>query len=284
MEHVTIGDLMWRTQQVVEHEREVIHDQLHRNRVSVISGAASFVDPHTLEIQGSAGGRHVWADRVVIAVGTTPARPPGVDFDDRTVLDSDGLGRLTAIPGSLTVVGGGVIGVEYASMAAALGVKVTLVEKRARILDFVDADLVESLQYHLRGLGVALRLGEEVAAVERLAGGGVVTHLASGTRVPSELVLYAAGRQGATAALNLPAAGLEADARGRIAVDAEFRTGQPHIFAAGDVIGFPGLAAASMEQGRRAALAAFGKASAAGTDLLPYGIYTICLLYTSRCV
>lgn len=274
-EEVTVADLLWRTQQVVEHEREVIHDQLHRNRVRVIRGQASFVDPHTLEVRSDGGRRRIQADRIVIAVGTTPARPPGVDFDDRTVIDSDGLARLAAVPGTITVVGGGVIGLEYASMAAALGVNVTLVEKRPRILEFVDDEIVEALQYHLRGLGVVLRLGEEVAAVERRVDGGVVTHLGSGKRVPSEVVLYAAGRQGATAGLNLRAAGLEADARGRIAVDADHRTGQAHIFAAGDVIGFPSLAATSMEQGRRAALAAFGRAAPPAGDLLPYGIYTI---------
>src|SRR5262249_52757885 len=148
---------------------------------------------------------------------------------------------------------------EYASMAAALGVHVTLVEKRPRILDFVDDELVEALQYHLRSLGLVFRLGEEVEAVRRLDGGGAVTRLVSGKELPSDVVVYAAGRQGATEALNLPAAGLAADARGRIAVEADFRTAVPHVFAAGDVIGFPSLAATSMEQGRLAALAAFDR-------------------------
>jgi NAD(P) transhydrogenase len=172
-------------------------------------------------------------------------------------------------------VGGGVIGLEYASMTAALGIPVTVVERRPRLLDFVDEELVEALQYHLRGLGVVLRLGEDVAGVERPPGGGAVTHLRSGKRIPSEVVLYAAGRQGATDGLALEAAGLQADPRGRIAVDDHFRTAQPHIFAAGDVIGFPSLAATSMEQGRLAALAALGRPAAALPALLPYGIYTI---------
>jgi NAD(P) transhydrogenase len=272
---VTMGDLLWRTRQVVEHEREVIHDQLRRNRVAILTGSAAFEDPHTLRIGSDHGSERVRAERVVIAVGTRPARPEGVDFDDRTVLDSDAIGRQERIPRTLTVVGGGVIGLEYASIAAALGVKTTLVEKRSRILDFVDDEIAEALQYHLRGLGLVLRLGEEVAGVERLPEGGAVTHLRSGKAIPSEIVLYAAGRQGATDGLDLAAAGLEADARGRIAVGPDFRTAQPHILAAGDVIGFPSLAATSMEQGRLAALAAFGVPASPMPELMPYGIYTI---------
>jgi NAD(P) transhydrogenase len=183
--------------------------------------------------------------------------------------------RLDRVPRTLTVIGGGVIGLEYASMAAALGVHVTLVEKRARILDFVDDEIVEALLYHLRGLGVVFRLGEEVQAVERDDDGGAVTLLRSGKRVPAEIVLHAAGRQGATSDLDLGAAGLKADERGRIAVDAQYRTRQPHIFAAGDVIGFPSLAATSMEQGRLATLTAFERPARSLPGLIPYGIYTI---------
>jgi len=266
-----LDDLQWRTQEVVEHEREVIFDQLRRNRVDVLTGKASFVDPHTIEV----GDRLLGAERFVIAVGTRPARPAGVDFDDRIVLDSDGILRLRCLPATMTVIGGGVIGLEYASMAAALGVHVTLVEKRTRLLDFVDDELVEALQYHLRGIGLVLRFGEEVETVRRPQSGGAVTHLVSGKQLPSEVVLYAAGRQGATADLNLAAAGLEADDRGRIAVGPDYRTAQPHIFAAGDVIGFPSLAATSMDQGRLAALAAFGEPTHSLPELLPYGIYTI---------
>jgi NAD(P) transhydrogenase len=271
---ITIDDLLWRTQQVIEHEHEVIADQLRRNGVRVIAGTASFADPHTLEVRDARSTYRLRADRIVIAVGTTPRRPAGVDFDDRTVVDSDGILGLTRLPKALTVIGGGVIGLEYASMAAALGVRVTLVEKRLRVLDFVDDELVEALQYHLRGLGLAFRLGEEVDGVER-TGAGAVTRLRSGKRIPSDAVLFAAGREGATGTLNLAAAGLAADARGRIAVDADHRTSQPHIFAAGDVVGFPSLAATSMEQGRLAALAAFDRPARGFARLLPYGIYTI---------
>jgi NAD(P) transhydrogenase len=271
---VTIEDVLWRTQHVVEHERAVVRDQLRRNGVEVIDGTASFVDAHTLEVAGPRP-LSLTADSIVIAVGTRPARPPEVDFDDRTVIDSDGLRGLDRIPATMTVVGGGVIGVEYASMAAALGITVTLIDKRRRLLDFVDEELVDALHYHLRGLGLTLRLGEEVNGIERRPDGSAITSLVSEKRIPSDVVLYAAGRQGATADLQLDAAGLEADARGRIAVDAQFRTAQPNIFAAGDVIGFPALSATSMDQGRLAACAACGVPTPAFPSLLPYGIYTI---------
>jgi NAD(P) transhydrogenase len=271
---VTIDDVLWRTQHVIEHERAVVRDQLRRNGVEVFEGDASFVDPHTLEVAGP-HPLPVSGDAIVIAVGTRPARPPEVDFDDRTVIDSDGILRLARIPATMTVVGGGVIGVEYASMAAALGVTVTLVDQRPRLLDFVDEELVDALHYHLRELGLTLRLGETVGAIERRPDGTALTHLASGKRIPSEVVLYAAGRQGATDGLRLERAGLEADTRGRIHVDADFRTAQPHIFAAGDVIGFPALSATSIEQGRLAALAACSVSAPSMPALLPYGIYTI---------
>ena len=272
---VTLQDLAWRTTQVVETERGVIHDQLRRNHVELIAGRAAFVDPATIEVVSGDQTRRMSAERFVIAVGSVPARPAGVDFDGVAVIDSDGLPSLRRLPRTLTVVGAGVIGLEYASMAAALGTRVTVVDKRPRLLDFVDDEIAEALQYHLRGLGVTFRLREEVEGVERVADDWTVTSLRSGKQIPSEVVLYAAGRQGATSGLNLAAAGLEADARGRLTVDDRFRTAQPHIHAAGDVIGFPSLAATSMEQGRLAALAAFGLPARAVPELLPYGIYTI---------
>jgi len=253
----------------------VIRDQLQRNHVELLSGDASFVDAHTLRIAVDGGSeRQATAEQIIVAVGTTPARPPNVDFDDRTVIDSDGLLHLESIPASLVVVGAGVIGVEYASMFAALGTKVTLVERRTHLLEFCDAEIVEGLQHHLRDLGVVFRLGEHVTAVDRHEG-GTVTHLESGKRVAADSVFYSAGRQGATHGLGLDAAGLEADERGRIAVDADYRTTVPHIWAAGDVIGFPSLAATSMEQGRLAARAACGEPAGQSPELLPFGIYSI---------
>jgi NAD(P) transhydrogenase len=271
----TIDDLLWRTEQVIEHERDLIRDQLRRSAIDVLTGTAAFVDPHTLEVCATRESRTVRAENFVIAVGARPARPPGVEFDGETVLDSDGLLRLSEIPQTLTVVGGGVIGLEYASMAAALGVHVTVVERCARVLDFVDEEIAEALSYHLGGLGVVFRLGEEVDGVRRSREGGVVLRLRGGKQLASETVLYAAGRHGATEGLNLAATGLEADDCGRIAVGSDYRTEVAHIFAAGDVVGFPGLASTSIEQGRLAALAALGEPVQSLPWLLPYGIYTI---------
>jgi NAD(P) transhydrogenase len=273
-DRITIDDLLWRAHEVIRQERQVIDDQLSRNGVDVLPGTASFLDPHTMEITSASAIDQVRADSFVIAVGTRPTRPQGVDFDGHTVLDSDGILGLAAVPRTLTVVGAGVIGLEYASILAAVGTTVTVVDKRDRILDFVDAEVAAALQYHLRDLGVVFRLGEEVQSVKRREG-GAVTELRSGKRIPSDVVLYAAGRHGATDGLNLAAIGLEADHRGNLAVGPDYRTAQPHIFAAGDVIGFPSLAATSMEQGRLAALAALSEPAHALPALLPYGIYTI---------
>jgi NAD(P) transhydrogenase len=273
-EEITIEDLRLRTKQVVEREIDVVRNQLLRNHVQVIPGSARFVDPHTVSVSAAAGTEtRVTAEKFVIAAGTRPARPPAVEFDDSTILDSDGLLKLDRVPASAVVVGAGVVGIEYASMFAALGVKVTVVEKQPRLLDFCDVQITEGLQYHLRDLGVVFRLGEVVTAVDR-HGDAVVTHLASGKRIASDVVLYAAGRQGETEDLALENAGLEADERGRIAVGPDYRTAVDHIYAAGDVIGGPALAATSMEQGRVAAAHAFGE-QAQMSELVPIGIYTI---------
>jgi NAD(P) transhydrogenase len=272
-DQITIEDLRVRATGVIEREVDVVRDQLLRNHVDIVHGSARFLDPHTIELSGGEG-RRLSAENIVIATGTRPAHPPDVDFDDSTILDSDGLLLLDRIPASAVVVGAGVIGIEYASMFAALGAKVTVVEKRTRLLDFCDAQITEGLQYHLREIGVVLRFGEEVAAVERCAEGGALTQLVSGKQIPSEVVLYAAGRQGETEDLELERAGLQADERGRIAVGPDYRTAVDHIFAAGDVVGWPALAATSMEQGRLASAHAFGE-DASMTELLPIGIYTI---------
>ena len=272
---VTIRDLAERTDRVIAREIDVIRNQPQRNHVSLISGDAGFVGPHTLEVRRDDGPTLASsAENIVVAVGTAPARPPNVDFDDRTVIDSDGLLHLRVIPASLVVVGAGVIGLEYASMFAALGTKVTLVEQRRHMLEFCDDEIVEGLQHHLRDLGVVFRFGEEVVGVERLEG-GTITELRSGKRIAAEAVFYSAGRQGATDGLNLAAAGLSADERGRIEVGPDFRTEVPHIWAVGDVIGFPSLAATSMEQGRLAARAACGEPAGHSVEPFPFGIYSI---------
>ena len=210
----------------------------------------------------------------MIATGTKPARPTGVEFDEDRVLDSDGILDLKSLPSSMVVVGAGVIGIEYASMFAALGTKVTVVEKRDNMLDFCDPEIVEALKFHLRDLAVTFRFGEEVTAVD-VGAAGTVTTLASGKQIPAETVMYSAGRQGQTEHLDLANAGLETDNRGRIFVDSQYQTKVDHIYAVGDVIGFPALAATSMDQGRLAAYHAFGEPAKGMTDLQPIGIYSI---------
>ncbi len=272
---ITMGDLRERTNRVIAREVDVIRSQLQRNRVELLQGSARFVDEHVLSIESETGSaRRVSAEHIVIAVGTQPAHPAAVDFDGRTIIDSDGLLNLERIPDSLVVVGAGVIGIEYASMLAALGTRVTIVEQRPHMLEFCDGEVVEALQHHLRDLGVVFRFGDTVTAVER-PDGGAVTRLASGKLIAADAVFYAAGRQGATADLDLVNAGLDADERGRIKVGSDFRTTTPHIFAAGDVIGFPNLAATSSEQGRLAARHACDTDAGSIATLLPLGIYAI---------
>ncbi|MCI0658347.1 MAG: Si-specific NAD(P)(+) transhydrogenase [Acidobacteria bacterium] len=273
--NIVPSDLTLRIQHVVKHEAEVFHYQLQRNRVELIRGLASFLDPHCLKVAGDGTEARVDADLVILACGTSPVRSDKFPVDAKTILDSDTLPSIPFIPRTMTVVGAGVIGVEYACMMAALGVKVTLVEQRRRILEFADGEIVDALCYHMREMGVVFRLGEEVEQVSRRSDGTVVASLKSRKEIVSESVLHAVGRRGNTAALNLPAAGLAADDRGRISVDECFRTEVPHIYAAGDIIGFPSLASASMEQGRAASCHALGIPVQRMADLLPYGIYTI---------
>ncbi len=274
-DEITIADLTARTQHVVGREIEVVRSQLSRNRVSILAGTASFVDPHTVEVDDGAGrSRQVTAENIVIATGTRPARPDSVEFDERTVIDSDGVLHLEQVPRSMLVAGAGVIGIEYASMFAALGTKVTVVEQRDRMLEFCDLEVVEALKYHLRDLAVTFRFGETVDSVEARSEGAIAS-LRSGKKIPADTVMYSAGRQGWTSELKLAAAGLSSDKRGRITVDEYFRTAVPHIYAVGDVIGFPALAATSMEQGRLAAHHACGEPVHTAHLLQPIGIYSI---------
>ncbi|WP_081284922.1 Si-specific NAD(P)(+) transhydrogenase [Mycobacterium intracellulare] len=275
-EKITPADLLARTQHVIGKEVDVVRNQLMRNRIDLLIGHGRFVDPHTIEVEDPSRREKVTISGkyVVIATGTRPARPSGVEFDEERVLDSDGILDLKTLPTSMVVVGAGVIGIEYASMFAALGTKVTVVEKRGDMLDFCDPEVVEALKFHLRDLAVTFRFGEEVTAVD-VGSAGTVTTLASGKQIPAETVMYSAGRQGQTDHLDLHNAELEADNRGRIFVDDNFQTKVPHIYAVGDVIGFPALAATSMEQGRLAAYHAFGEACDGITDLQPIGIYSI---------
>ena len=275
-ENITPADLFARTQHVIDIEQDVVRSQLIRNGIELYTGHARFVDDHTVlvEDQPRAEPVAVSGRYIVIATGTKPARPPGVEFDKERVLDSDGILGLKFIPASMVVVGAGVIGIEYASMFAALGTEVTVVEKRDTMLDFCDPEIVEALQFHLRNLAVTFRFGEEVITVD-VGASGALTRLASGKQISAEAVMYSAGRQGQTDHLDLANAGLEADSRGRIFVDDQFRTKVDHIYAVGDVIGFPALASTSMEQGRLAAYHAFGEPTAGMPELQPIGIYSI---------
>ena len=275
-EKITMSDLAFRVQHVIKTEIDVTEAQLSRNGVDVITGVASFEDPHHIRVIGRQGSNVIEADNIVIAVGTKPADTTKVPINGRTIINSDQILELQNLPKTLIVVGGGVIGVEYTCMFAALGVRVTLVEKRPKLLEFADQEIVEALSYHLRDSRVTMRLHEEVESVEELADGTVVANLESKKKLSGDALLYAVGRQGNVSELNLGAAGIESDSRGRIPVDKDFRTKVPHIYAVGDVIGFPSLASVSMEQGRIAAERAFGEASVqSNPSFYPYGIYTI---------
>ncbi len=271
---ITMADLSGRTTHVADREIHVVQAQLSRNKVDLLFGTARLIDDHTVAVERKTGEARLTAGILVIATGTRPARPANVAFDDATILDSDGIVCLNRIPASLVVVGAGVIGIEYASIFAALGCKVTVVERRDRMLEFCDEEIVQALQYHLRDLAVTFRFRETVAAVE-LRNGRALTVLASGKTIPADAVMYSAGRLGATAGLGLENVGIKVDDRGRIEVDAHYRTRVPNIYAIGDVIGFPALAATSMEQGRLAAYHAFGEPTPTLRAAMPIGIYTI---------
>ena len=277
---ISMDDLLHRTDHVIRNEIDVTQHQLQRNNVEVILAAGSFVDPHTVRLKdvGNGGHRDVTTDRIVISVGTTCTRDEHIPLDGERIFISDDLLSLKNLPKRLAVIGAGVIGCEYATIFAALGVRVTVIDKRKRLLDFLDWEITDALAHHMRDNRVTLRLGEEVAGVELYTddqGEHVRIKLASGKQVVSEKALYAIGRTGATDALNLSAAGLDADERGRISVNADFQTAQPHIYAVGDVIGFPSLASTSMEQGRLASCHAFGVPAHSVPELFPFGIYTI---------
>ena len=274
-DQITMADLSFRAQHVIKTEIDVTRAQLSRNGIEVLSGLASFTGPNGIRVSGVRGQADYQAEKIIIATGTKPAISPLVPFNNRNIINSDQILQMPAIPKAMIVVGGGVIGVEYTCMFATLGVRVTLIEKRPRLLEFADTEMVEALCYHLRDRRVTLRLNEEVESVEETPDNGVVANLKSKKKIGGEGLLYAVGRQGNVDELNLAAAGLDADSRGRITVDADYRTKQRHIFAVGDVIGFPSLGSVSMEQGRIAAASAFGMPIHSDPAHYPYGIYTI---------
>jgi NAD(P) transhydrogenase len=279
-QHITVDDLLFRADHVMRHEIDVTRHQLLRNQVELLYAEASFVDPHTLQITyvDGRGQRLVTAAHMIIATGTCATKDAGTPFDNQTIFLSDDILNLDHLPRALAVVGAGVIGLEYASMFAALGVRVTLIDKRNRLLPFVDSEIVDALVYHLRQNRVTLRLGEEVNSLEPVRdekGERVHIRLASGKKITTEKALYSIGRTGATQSLNLPVTGIRSDERGFLKVNDCYQTDAPHIYAVGDVIGFPSLASTSMEQGRLAACKAFGIDTQSVPELFPYGIYSV---------
>ena len=279
-QNITMSDLMYRTDHVIQHELDIVRHQLQRNRVELISAEASFVDGNTVRLKfvDERGWRDVTAGHIVIATGTRATKSDRIPFDDKRIFISDDLLQLDHLPRTLTVVGAGVIGLEYASIFAALGVRVTIIDKRRRLLPFVDAEIIDSLTYHLNQQRAIMRLGEEVNMIEPITdehGDRVKIYLASGKQIITEMALYSIGRTGATRALGIESINLVSDERGLLKVNEHFQTNIPNIYAVGDVIGFPSLASTSMEQGRLAACHAFGIPTQSSPELFPYGIYTI---------
>ncbi|EEE44939.1 Si-specific NAD(P)(+) transhydrogenase [Roseibium alexandrii] len=274
---ISAGDLRARLHMTLDHEVEVLELQFARNKVSTVYGEARFVSPEKIEVKSEEGDVKLFsADKFILAVGTKPFRPDYVPFDGEFVLDSDEILELNQLPRSIAVIGAGVIGVEYASIFSALDVAVTLVEPRDTMLDFLDHELVSDFTHQLRDRGIAMRFGSKVKSIEKHGPGECEIFLEGGRSVRSNVILFAAGRMGATPSLNLEACGLEVDHRGRLKVDpVTFQTSVPYIYAAGDVIGFPSLASTSMEQGRIAACQALGEKAYDPPEYFPYGIYAV---------
>jgi len=279
-QNITMQDLLFRTNMVIKHEQDVTRHQVMRNNIELIEGWGSLGGPNSVRVTAldNHGSQELTADKIIIAVGTTATKNEKIPFDPETIFTSDEILELAQLPKTLTVVGAGVVGVEYTTIFAALGVRITLIDKRPILLDFVDDEIADSLAYQMRENRVTLRLGEEVSSIETITdehGKRVKIHLQSGKQVITGKVLYSIGRTGNTHRLGLDLAGVTPDDRGRIKVNSHFQTEVPNIYAVGDVIGFPSLASTSMEQGRLAACHAFGVEACNVPSLLPYGIYTI---------
>jgi len=313
---ITVADLIFVSQQVIHHELQLVRSHFDRNGIDLIWGEAKFESPNRIQVLRPGDSEHITADKFFIASGTRPSKPSAVPFNDQSIFCSDSILKMSRLPRSMIVVGGGVIGCEYACMMATLGVKVTLVEGRHEVLGFLDREIIEAFQYHMRAMGMTLRMNEKVAKIELIKappatasappgpaaavpGAGaegvppkgtaeavslnghawnvplVQATLESGKALKAQTLLYAVGRQGNTERLGLDTAGLHADDRGRVPVDANYRTEIPNIYAVGDVIGFPALASTSMEQGRLAVCHAYGEPTKSIPDLFPYGIYAV---------
>jgi NAD(P) transhydrogenase len=273
---ISMQDLTFRSQAVMRREIEVIRAQLRRNYVEVVEGTARFVDANTVAVESDDGKVQLRGEHFLVSCGTRPARDDGITFDGKRIYDADQVNWLEQIPREIIVVGAGVVGLEYGSMLAALGVKVTLLDQRPTLLDFIDREIIDSLMFQLRRLGTVFRLGEKVVSVGYdEARARVYANLESGKMIHGDSLLYTVGRQANSDLLDVQAAGITADRRGKLTVNEYFQTSVPHIYAAGDVIGFPALASTSMEQGRLASCHMFGKPGKMVSNIIPYGIYTI---------
>ena len=278
--HIVISDLIAVSKQVSQNEWDVIGDAFERNAIDLIWGTAKFEGPNLLQILRQNDMELITADKFVIAVGTRPSHPASVPFNDRNIFCSDSLLKMDKLPRSMLIVGGGVIGTEYACIMATLGVRVTLIEGRDQVLGFLDHEVAEAFQYFMRQRGITLRLGEKVKAIEELPpenGEGIVVQatLESGKHLKAQTLLYCIGRQGVCRQLGLENVGIEYDDRERLKVNEFYQTNVPHVYAAGDVIGFPALASTAMEQGRQAVFHMFGHPTTAMPDLYPLGIYSV---------
>ncbi len=278
--NITISDLIFVSQQVINSELNVIRDAFDRNHIDLIWGEAHFEGPNLLQVQRPDESELLTADKFILAVGTKPAKPSHVPFDDHTVFCSDALLKLNHLPKSIIVVGGGVIGCEYSCIMATLGVRVTLVEGRDQVLGFLDHEIAEAFQYHMRRMGITLRLGEKVEHIGEISpsngtGAKVQATLESGKCLRAESLLYAVGRQGVCKPLSLENVGIQYDDRERLKVNENYQTSADHVYAVGDVIGFPALVSTAMEQGRMAACHAFNVEVHSMPELFPYGIYSV---------
>jgi NAD(P) transhydrogenase len=273
---ITVEDLRHRLEITIKHEMKVIHDQLARNNIEVFHGTASFANSHTVDVRQESGKSiSLTADYFLIATGTKPRRPDEIDFDDHLIVDADGLLTATKIPKSITIIGAGVIGIEYAAMLNALEIDIILINVKPDILPFVDREIMNEFLQHQQSHGMTICTGKKIESIKKSQAGDIVTTLSDDTIYRSEALVYTAGRTGCLSSLKLENAGLGANEKNLISVDKNFRTSVDHIFAAGDVIGFPSLASTSMTQGRLVALNAFGNEAACDMEIIPYGIYSV---------
>lgn len=274
---ITADDLFYREKLIERSHLDLVEENIERHRITLVHGRAELLDTHTVRVHEPGGdSRELRGEKILIATGSRPVRPASVPFDDACVHDTDSILKLTRLPHALAIIGAGVIGSEYATLFAALGARVTLVDRGARLLPFLDAEVSEILSQQMEAMGVRNLFGRGVDAISIRSDGCVEATLDDATTIEADALLYCGGRRGNTDELGLEAAGVKTDARGRVIVDEHFRTSAPDILAAGDVIGFPALASTSMEQARVAVCQAFGFTyKRQVSSLIPYGLYTI---------